>query len=167
VSALKVPHKGGCVIRLATLADAPALQHHCFPTQSVEDVANYLGWCLRQAGTGWLVRLVAEVGSEAVANAQLTLHGEVAEIGSLVVAEGYRGRGIGTALIVALAEVACERGAKVLEIGVRQDDERVRALYTRLGFLPHHRVEGGFVPGGQVLYLRRAVLAGEPHQSSE
>ena len=69
------------------------------------------------------------------------------------------------AILYALYDEA--RGAKVLEIGVRQDDERVRALYTRLGFLPHHRVEGGFVPGGQVLYLRRAVLAGEPHQSSE
>jgi len=162
----RVPNESGYIIRPATLADAPALQRHCFPAQSVEDVANYLGWCLCQAEKGRLARLVAEVSGEAIANAQLTLHGEVAEIGSLVVAEGCRQRGIGTALIAALADFARERGAQVLEIGVRPDDVRVRALYTRLGFVPHRQVEVSFVPGGRVLYLRRAILtedAGSTH----
>jgi GNAT superfamily N-acetyltransferase len=159
-------HEPAYIIRPARLSDALTLQRHCFPEQSVEDVADYLNWCLRQAERGQLVRLVAEVGGEAVANVQLTLRGEVAEIGSLVVAEGYRGRGIGTALIAALTDVARERGAQVLEIGVGPDDEHVRSLYTRLGFVPHHQVEVNFVPGGRVFYLRRAVLTDESHQYS-
>jgi len=39
----RVPREPGYIIRPATLADAPALQRHCFPTQSVEDVGGR-GW---------------------------------------------------------------------------------------------------------------------------
>jgi ribosomal protein S18 acetylase RimI-like enzyme len=164
MSAPNVLHKPKYITRPARLADAPALQHYCFPLQSVADVTSYLSWCLRQAEKGQLVRLVAEVGGEAIANAQLTLHGEVAEIGSLVVADGYRGRGIGTSLIAALTKLARERGAKVLEIGVQPDDERVCGLYARLGFIPYHRVEANSVPGGRVLYLRREISPAASHQ---
>ncbi|MDY7039700.1 MAG: GNAT family N-acetyltransferase [Chloroflexota bacterium] len=152
-----VSHEAMYVIRPAALDDARALQRNCFPARSLDDVSGYLSWCLHQAEKGQLVRLVAEIDAQAVANAQLTMLGDVAEIGSLVVAEGYRGSGIGTALIAALVDIARERGMKVLEIGVRPDDERVRALYARLGFVPHHQVEVSFVPGGRVLYLRQAI----------
>jgi len=144
-------------IRPAALTDAPALQRHCFSAQSLEEVTDYLRWCLRQMGRGRIFRLVAEIGGEAVANAQLTLRGPVAEIGSLVVAEAYRGRGIGTALIAALADIARQHGAQSLEIGVLARDERVLTLYTRLGFVPHHQVESRLLPGGRVLYLQRAM----------
>jgi len=152
-----VLHESGYSIRPAMPADAPALQRHCFPTQAVEEVASYLNWCLRQTENGRLVRLVAEANGEAIANAQLTLRGKIAEIGSLVVAEGYRGRGIGTALIAALADIARQRGARALEIGVRPDDERAHTLYVRLGFVPHHQVETNLVSGRRVLYLRRTI----------
>ncbi|MBC7249461.1 MAG: GNAT family N-acetyltransferase [Anaerolineae bacterium] len=151
-------------IRPATLGDAPALQRHCFSTQSLEEVTDYLRWCLRQRAQRRVFRLVAEVGGEAVANAQLTLRGPVAEIGSLVVAEAYRGHGIGTALITTLTDIARQHGAQSLEMGVQAHDERVLALYTRLGFVPHHRVESRLVPGGRVLYLRRAIGGDELQQ---
>ena len=150
-------HELGYSIRPAMPADALALQQHCFPTQSVEEVASYLNWCLRQAGRGRLVRLVAEADGEAIANAQLTLYGEIAEIGSLVVAENYRGCRIGTALITTLLDAARMRGAQAVEIGVQPDNGAACALYTRLGFVPHRQVETRYAPGGRVLYLRRTI----------
>ncbi|MCR4405892.1 MAG: GNAT family N-acetyltransferase [Anaerolineae bacterium] len=150
-------HDLGYSFRPARPADALALQRHCFPTQSVEEVASYLNWCLRQAESGRLVRLVAEANGEAIANAQLTLHGEIAEIGSLVVAENYRGCGIGTALITTLLEAARMHGAQAVEIGVQPDNEDACALYTRLGFVPHRQVETRYAPGGRVLYLRQTI----------
>jgi ribosomal protein S18 acetylase RimI-like enzyme len=100
----------------------------------MEEVGEYLAWCLKQAEKGTILRLVGDVGGEVVANAQLTLWGRRAEIGSLVVAEAWRGRGIGSRLILALIEAARQEGASTLEIGVAQHDARTQRLYRRLGF---------------------------------
>jgi len=59
----------------------------------------------------------------------------------LAVLPAWRGRGLGTALVEALAGHARARGACKLTLEVREDNRGARALYRRLGF-------GDFAPGG-------------------
>jgi ribosomal protein S18 acetylase RimI-like enzyme len=81
-----------------------------------------------------IVRLVAEVDGQVVANGQLTILRDRGEIGSLVVAAPYRRRGIGAALVRALVEEARQRRVRTLEISASTDAPWIRAWYQRLGF---------------------------------
>jgi ribosomal-protein-alanine N-acetyltransferase len=121
-------------IRPAQLDDADALHRHCYPAQVLEDVRDYLAWCLRQADKGRIVRLVAEVDGQAVGNAQLTVWGSEGEIGSLVVAEGYRRRGLAKRLLAELIAEARQRDLAALEIRVCECQPAILAFYERLGF---------------------------------
>jgi ribosomal-protein-alanine N-acetyltransferase len=121
-------------IRPARLDDADALHRHCYPDQALEDVQDYLAWCLRQAEKGRIVRLVAEVDRQVVGNAQLTVWGLEGEIGSLVVAEGYRRRGLARRLLAELIAQAEQRNLVTLEIRVCQRQPAILAFYERLGF---------------------------------
>jgi RimJ/RimL family protein N-acetyltransferase len=58
-------------------------------------------------------------------------HGGVLGIG---VVKGFRGRGIGPALVGAALERARAYGLTRVELTVREDNERARALYRRFGF---------------------------------
>ena len=127
------------IIRPARLDDAQALHRQCYPEYSSDDVREYLAWCLRQADKGWIVRLVAEVGGQAVGNVQLTLWRQNGEIGSLVVAPNYRRRGLARRLVTALINEADRRGLEALEIGASESQPAIVAFYQRLGF---DRVEG-------------------------
>ncbi len=146
------------VIRAARSSDAWALQRHCFPSQPLADVQSYLAWCECQAAKGRMVRLVAEVDGEAIANAQLTLRRDWAEIGGLVVAEAWRGRGIASRLIETLTEAARRHGARTLEIGAARSNRAVRCFYRRLGFVPYKEVELDFVRGDKwIVYMRKEL----------
>lgn len=81
----------------------------------------------RSAALGWLGREVD--------NARFLVDG-------LAVAEGWRGRGLGSALIEALADEARARGYARLRLDVADQNDRARALYERLGFDPagHQRL---------------------------
>ncbi len=122
------------IIRLAHLDDAEALHQTCYPEYRLEDVRDYLAWCLRQAEKGRIVRLVAEVEGQAVGNAQLTIWGKDAEIGSLVVAESFRRRGLARRLLIKLIVEAKRRGLVVLEISAAESQPAIVAFYQRLGF---------------------------------
>ena len=121
-------------LRPARLTDAFALCRNCFPKQTLTEVRGYLRWCLAQQARGRVVRLVAEVGDQVVANGQLTLLRDQGEIGSLVVAEPYRSRGIGTALVLALVEHARKHNLHTIEISTSTDMPWIQAWYERLGF---------------------------------
>jgi GNAT superfamily N-acetyltransferase len=131
------------IIRPARLDDAEALHRNCYPEHSLDDVREYLAWCLRQAGKGWIVRLVAEVDAQAVGNAQLTVWRQRGEIGSLVVTPVYRRRGLARRLVTALIEEADRRGLESLEIAARACQPAIVAFYERLGF---ERLEGADEP---------------------
>ena len=53
---------------------------------------------------------------------------------ALSVNEAYTGRGIGRALLAALADHARASGIRQLELGVYEQNERARRLYERFGF---------------------------------
>jgi aminoglycoside 3-N-acetyltransferase I len=56
-----------------------------------------------------------------------------AYIYDLAVAEGHRREGIATALIMAVKEIASERGAYVMFVQADHGDDPAIALYTKLG----------------------------------
>jgi GNAT superfamily N-acetyltransferase len=122
------------IIRPAQPGDAEALHRGCYPDRSLNDVRDYLDWCLRQAARGKVVRLVAEVEGRAVGNAQLTVWKQEGEIGSLVVAEEYRRRGLATRLLTELIAEARRRGLTALEIRVCESQPDILAFYQMLGF---------------------------------
>lgn len=56
------------------------------------------------------------------------------EIENIVVSEGERGRGIGTALLAAVIAAAREAGAQQILLEVRESNRAARGLYQRHGF---------------------------------
>lgn len=146
------------IVRTARLADAVGLHRNCTPDQPLDDIRAYLEWCLVQVSKGRMVRLVAELDGEVVANGQLTFDGHSGEIGSLVVAPSCRQRGIGRVLLEALIEQARRRGVCVLEIAAHAEASWVRAWYERQGFVP---VEERVLPRDEcVVLLRMGHLSG-------
>jgi ribosomal protein S18 acetylase RimI-like enzyme len=123
-----------CTIRQACLADAESLHRHCYPEARLEDVREYLAWCLRQAEKGWIVRLVAEIEGQAVGNVQLTVWAERGEIGSLIVGQAYRQQGLARRLLTALIDQARQMDLAALELEVSEDQPAIVAFYQRLGF---------------------------------
>ena len=146
-------------LRPVCSADAVTLHRNCFPEQSLVEVESHLRWCLRQMDKGRMVRLVAELDAQAVANGQLALYRSRGEIGSLVVAPLCRRRGIGTALLRALVAEAQRLQVCRLDIAVRSDLQWVSAWYRRLGFEP---CEERTLPGNEhVAVLSMSVVSGE------
>jgi ribosomal-protein-alanine N-acetyltransferase len=83
-----------------------------------------------------------------------------AEILTFTVAESARGRGVGQALIDALAARLAERGIATLFLEVGDDNSAARALYRRAGFRDAGRRPGYYSQGdgearGDALILRR------------
>ncbi|MEJ2212186.1 MAG: GNAT family N-acetyltransferase, partial [Anaerolineae bacterium] len=146
--------------RPARLEDAADLQRCCYPEAGLDDVQEYLAWCLAQEKKGRIVRLVAEVEGRAVGNAQLTVWGQVGEIGSVAVAEDYRRRGLARQLIAALLKEAQRRGLERAEIEVAQDQPAILAFYRRLGFEPAEEQNNGspLPTGGKSTILVRMDL---------
>ncbi|WP_106245511.1 ribosomal protein S18-alanine N-acetyltransferase [Allonocardiopsis opalescens] len=78
--------------------------------------------------------LVAEQAGRPAGYAGLLAAGEQGDVQTLAVEPGLWGRGIGRALLDALFAEAGRRGVRDLFLEVRADNDRARALYTRLGF---------------------------------
>jgi len=71
-----------------------------------------------------------------------------AEVLSVGVAKPWRRRGIGRALVRALAEEARARGAARMFLEVAEANVGATALYGRAGFRPHGRRRGYYVAPG-------------------
>jgi len=66
--------------------------------------------------------------------------GSGAWIAELVVRSGFRGKGIGRALLQAGERYAWDAGATELRIGVMSENRRARELYLEEGFKPYSEV---------------------------
>lgn len=128
-------------------ADDEALVHALLDVfgEAFEDAATYGA---RRPGPGYLrrllagdtfVALVARAGGEVIGGlAAYELHKLEQErsefyIYDLAVASAHRRRGVATALIRALQQVASARGAWVIFVQADPPDAPAVALYTRLG----------------------------------
>jgi GNAT superfamily N-acetyltransferase len=73
---------------------------------------------------------------------------DVPELGMALV-PAARGRGLGRRMLVVLVEAVRASGAPGVSLSVEDGNDRARALYESLGFLP-----AGRVGGSDVLLLR-------------
>src|SRR5471032_1522630 len=85
------------------------------PQLVVLDGATVVGWCV----------IVPKVK-------QIYQHAAVLGMG---IVEGYRGRGIGTALVTAALVAARQRGLKRIELQVRENSISAVTLFERSGFV--------------------------------
>lgn len=121
-------------IRPVQWADVPSLRACCWPERSVAQSQRVVARALRLADQHYGYGVVALSGADVVAYGQFTQWPRAAEISDLIVCEGLRGRGIGTALIQTLVQHALEHAVAQVEIGVALTNPRALALYRRLGF---------------------------------
>jgi len=79
-------------------------------------------------------------------------------IDGIVVADDWRGRGLGSLLIERLAHLAQLRGLAGLRLGVVDTNPRARQLYERLGFVlletRYYRLLRGWIPFTSLLVMR-------------
>ncbi len=86
------------------------------------------------------------------------LMGRVGHIISIAVREGYRGRGIGTKLLIeAMRRLHDHYGAKEVYLEVRVSNERAIRLYEKLGFRIVQRVTRYYADGEDAYIMARPL----------
>lgn len=119
-------------VRVCTPDDLPAIE-------ATEPVGkDYARSALRRQDSGAATYLVAWRGVVPVGSAEVVF-GDRPELQNLAVRAGFRGAGIGTALIDAAEDLVRDGG--VLLIGVSDDNPRARDLYLRRGYVPTAEIE--------------------------
>jgi L-phenylalanine/L-methionine N-acetyltransferase len=134
------------VIRAAELSDADAL-HDIFNQPNVQANSLQLPWRSLAQRRDWLARvssdghvLVAEIDGRVVGNLGLhiqstTRRRDVASFG-MSVHDDFQGRGIGSALMQAMLELADNwLGLRRIELEVYADNVRAIHLYEKFGFV--------------------------------
>jgi ribosomal protein S18 acetylase RimI-like enzyme len=130
-------------VRPATLADVDALvamlaevagEGRWIATEAPVDVGQRRRRMVEDIEREDAIVLVAEVAGEPVGELGLHLAGYgVADLG-MVVAAGWRGRGIGSALLAEAIDQAREAGAHKVALQVWPHNSAAIALYERFGF---------------------------------
>ena len=123
-----------------------------------------IAWAFECAALGAMIMLVADAGDALVGQVWIDLRRKrpAAVLWALRVREGWRGRGIGRALVAAAERAAASAGASEAELAVAADNPRARGLYERLGYrvVGHedavHAVTGQ--PLGALDLLRRPLI---------
>lgn len=157
------------MFRPAEVADLPALMH-LETTTFVSDA-----WstdAMRSEVTarhGWYVVAVdaADGGILGYAGLSCPRGAHAADVQTIAVAAGSRGRGIGRALLTRLVAEAHARGAREVLLEVRADNPVAQALYSSLGFeaiavRPHY-----YQPDDVDAVVMRVVLAAAPPAVAE
>jgi ribosomal protein S18 acetylase RimI-like enzyme len=128
------------LLRPADPADALLLIRTCWSGRALSEAIDFLETLSGRMAEGKAWGLVAAAEHKLVGFGQILRFGQRAEIADLIVAEGWRGQGIGTALIRELAAFAAVHGIRTIEIGAEESNLRALALYRRLGFHGERRV---------------------------
>ncbi len=164
--ALQTP-KSPLLIRPVRLTDTEALATRCWTRRSFMAIHSLTKRAVRYAaeGRGLGVVAVAPDGM-ACAYGQLAMWPTCAEISDMVVAEAFRGQGLGTAIIQTLVQAGIRMHAEEIEIGAALNNPRAAALYRRLGFEDSHTILLNLDQGKEkVLFLR--LNLNEPAQHFE
>ncbi|MFQ5400229.1 MAG: GNAT family N-acetyltransferase [Anaerolineae bacterium] len=127
----------GFHFRTARAADFRALHAACFASESPASFGDAFRRALKWQQHGHCYWLVAETDAtdNLIGCGQLLLYPYCAEIARLSVAPPYQGKGIGTAMLRQLIDIARSSGLPHVEIGIARENTRAQGLYQRLGFL--------------------------------
>jgi RimJ/RimL family protein N-acetyltransferase len=98
-----------------------------------------------ETGTGQAVVAVTSDGGSAVGLANLDLHGDGSARFALLVENAWQGRGLGTALLRRVSDMATEQGVQALTGIARPDDLGVTRLLRRAGLRPSAEIVDGEV----------------------
>ncbi|WP_236825761.1 MULTISPECIES: ribosomal protein S18-alanine N-acetyltransferase [unclassified Blastococcus] len=102
--------------------------------------------------------LVAEDDGGVVGYAGLIAYDDEAHVATIGVTGARQGEGIGARLLDALLAEADRRGAPVVLLEVRADNETAQGLYRRRGFAEIGRRRGYYQPSGQdAVVMRRGT----------
>ncbi|AWG02497.1 tRNA (adenosine(37)-N6)-threonylcarbamoyltransferase complex transferase subunit TsaD [Clavibacter michiganensis] len=157
------------LFRTAEVADLPALMH-LETTTFVSDAwsADAMRGELT-ARHGWYVVAVDTGGGGILGYVGLSCPrgAHAADVQTIAVADGSRGRGIGRALLTRLVAEAHSRGAREVLLEVRADNPVAQGLYSSLGFeeiavRPHY-----YQPDDVDAVVMRVALAATPPEVAE
>jgi ribosomal protein S18 acetylase RimI-like enzyme len=163
------PPGAGITVRPATLADVDAVvamlvevagEGRWIATEAPVDVSQRRRRMVEDVEREDAIVLVAEVGGQVVGELGLNLarYG-VADLG-MAVAPGWRGRGIGSALLAEAIDRAGKAGAHKIALQVWPHNTAAIALYERFGFqregylTRHYRRRSGELWDAVVMGLR-------------
>jgi GNAT superfamily N-acetyltransferase len=96
---------------------------------------------LKVLGSGpsvWFATVPGAEGEAPVAIGRCVVDGRWAGFAAVEVAPAHRRQGLATAVMAALARRALEEGASAAWLQVEADNAGARALYSEMGFGPHH-----------------------------
>lgn len=131
-----LPEQPGFVLQHVRSQNAADLQQHCWPTYKLSVITELLNRIERmhnrEHGLGLIV--FHHPSKSVVGYGQVVRWGQKGEISDLVIAEPYRGQGIGTQLILQLLHYAEGIELSYAEINVVASNEAAHRLYNRLGF---------------------------------
>lgn len=139
--------------RLARADDWTGLREFCYPQDGVLVFREAFRRSLGRQEAGRARHLLGEWEGMILASGQLVRYGGVGELADLMVAVGWRGRGLGSALIGRLEAEAGVLGWWPLEVGVARENVRAWALYERLGYVVDREVR--LASGDTAVVLRK------------
>lgn len=136
------------------------------PKPSIKEEKKWFTETLQKAKQNDGFAIVAEVDGKIVGATDVTTktpqqdQRHVGMVG-LLVREGYRSMGVGTALLTALIDKAKEQGVyELLMLTVFSNNERARHLYRKMGFVEFGTLPNGLKRNGQYvdeIYMYRRL----------
>ena len=126
-------HDEPCLIE-TTAGDARATT--LFALQEAELLRRYGGEDTGHRPPPDAPTLLLRVGDEPVGCVALSMHGRVAEIKRMFVAESARGRGLSRVLLAGVENLARRDGVEVLRLVTGTEQPEAMALYSSSGYAP-------------------------------
>ncbi len=126
-----------------------------------EEEAEWLAKRLVEIDKGDVIHLVAEVNDEIVAGAEVGKQKyRMSHVGVLGIGikSGFRGIGIGTAIMKTLIEEAKKAGLKVLVLDVFDTNKTAKKLYKKMGFKEVGKIPKGICRNGKYIDLVKMSL---------
>lgn len=135
------------MLREAELRDAAQIQGNIFPNKSVQEIENRI-----KNLSSHKKRVVAEYNNEIIGYAILAFrtipHAHTALLHSLFVKDGFRGKGIGKAIIEYAEKLALQRGIEILLLEVGAENKNGIGLYKKRGFVEYGLLKKGYKKDG-------------------
>ena len=142
--------------RPAREADLRLLHQSCFSERPLAQFRDSFYRSIEAQRRGQRLHLLALEGGLPTGAGQVIAYTSSVEIADLAVAPTHRGKGLGTALITILSQIAHYAGYGGVEIYVMRENERALALYRRLGFVEDRELT--LTGTASVLVLYKEVL---------